>query len=194
MTLAERKDRLQKRRDAHIVKHVDKLLRELTAEKAVEIVSPSSQRTIDRAAGAKVFDPAALLVAFGSTKRADFVDGGEAWKQYDSLRGSEPIKEAAAALFAVVQVWIKRLRIQGGHTVSAQAEDARRMCQILGVDFLALFAEARRAIPQPKSWPACREPDPPTMSVEPIDDGDSQADDDPSATQYEEDEVVAQAG
>ena len=42
------------------------------------------------AAGATVFDPVALLTAFGSTKRADYVDGGDTWKEYDSLRESKP--------------------------------------------------------------------------------------------------------
>lgn len=176
LTLAERRARLQKRRDAFVVKHVHEFLRNLTPEKALEIVSPWTQRRINREAGATVFAPVALLTAFGSTKRADYVDGGDAWKQYDSIRETEPNHEAAAALLAVVQVWIKRLTIQGGHTVSAQAEDARRMCQILGIDFLALFTEARRAIPQPKSWPDPEEPDPPAISTEPIHGDDGQAD------------------
>ena len=184
---------LQKRRDAFVVKHVHEFLRNLTLEKALDIVSPSTQRRVNREAGATVFDPVALLTAFGSTKRADFVDGGEAWKEYDSLRESETNHEAAAAFLAVVQVWIKRLNIQGGHTITAQAADARRMCQILGVDFMAIFAEARRAIPQPKSWPACREPDPPTISTEPIDDGDSPFDEEPIATEHDEAETVAEA-
>ena len=68
-----------------------------------------------------------FLVAFGSTKRADYVDGGDAWKEYDSLRETEPNHEAAAAMLAVAQVWIKRLNIQGSHTVAAQAEDARKI-------------------------------------------------------------------
>ena len=135
-----------------------------------------------------------LLTAFGSTKRADYVDGGEAWKEYDSLRESEPNHEAAAALLAVVQVWIKRLNIQGGHTVSAQAEDARRMCQILGVDFLALFTEARTAIPQPKSWASLEEPDPPAISTEPPDGDDSPAGEQPIATEHDNCEVAAAAG
>ncbi|MBI3834123.1 MAG: ParB/RepB/Spo0J family partition protein [Planctomycetes bacterium] len=192
MTLDERRARLQKRRDAYIVKHVHALLRELTPEKAAEIVSPWSQRQMNRENGKVVFDSIALLTAFGSTKRADSVDGGEAWKEYDSLRQSEPTHEAAAALLAVVQVWIKRLNIQGGHTVTAQADDARRMCQILGIDFLAIFAEARRAIPQPKSWPAFSEPDPPTISTEPIG-NDSQIDEESSATEHDEGDVLAEA-
>jgi len=194
LTMDERRARLQKRRDAFVVKHVHEFLRNLTPGKALEIVSPKTQRRINCEAGATVFDPVALLTAFGSTKRADFVDGGEAWKEYDSLRESEPDREAAAALLAVVQVWIKRLNIQGGHTVTAQAEDARRMCQILGVDFLAIFAEARRAIPQPKSWPACSEPDPPTISTEPIDDGGPGFDTEPIAQGRDEAEIVAATG
>ena len=157
LTMTERRARLQKRRDAFVVKHLHEFLRNLTLEKSLEIVSPSTQRRVSRKAGAPVLDLVALLAAFGSTKRADYVDGGEAWKEYDSLRESEPNHEAAAALVAVVQVWIKRLNIQGGHTVSAQAEDARRMCQILGLDFAAIEAEAVTAIPQPKSWASLNE-------------------------------------
>jgi len=191
LTMDERRVRLQKRRDAFVVKHVHEFLRNLTPEKALEIVSPWTQRRINREAGASMFDPVALLTAFGSTKRADYVDGGEAWKEYDALRESEPNHEGAAALLAVVQVWIKRLNIQGGHTVTAQAEDARRMCQILGVDFLALFTEARRAIPQPKSWADPEEPDPPAMSAEPIDD-DSQPEEEPSAAEFDEGDVMTE--
>jgi hypothetical protein len=130
----------------------------------MEIVSPWTQRGINREAGATVFIPVAMLTAFGSTKRADYVDGGEAWKEYDSLRESELNHEAAAALIAVVQVWIKRLNIQGGHTVTAQAADACRMCQILGPDLAAIEAEAVRAIPQPKSWTGLDEQRTPTTS------------------------------
>lgn len=183
LTLTERRARLQKRRDAFVVKHVHETLRNLTKKKALEIVSPWTQRRLNCEAGAAVFDAVALLTAFGSTKRADFVDGGEAWREYDSLRESELTQKDAVALLAVVQVWIKRLNIQGGHTVTAQAEDARRMCQILGLDFLALFTEARRAIPQPKSWAEHEEPDPPAMSAEPNDD-DSQAEEEPSAADF----------
>jgi hypothetical protein len=104
LTMADRRARLQKRRDAFVVKHIHEFLRSLTPERALEIVSPGTQRRINRKAGATVFDPVALLTAFGSTKRADYVDGGDAWKEYDSLRESETTQEAAAALLAVVQV------------------------------------------------------------------------------------------
>ena len=108
-----------------------------------------------------------------------------------SLRESEPNHEAAAAMLAVVQVWIKRLNIQGDHTVTTQAADARRMCEILGLDFLALFTEARRAIPQPKSWAEHEEPDPPAVSTEPIDD-DSQPEEEPSAAEFDEGDIMTE--
>jgi len=191
LTLAERRARLQKRRDAFVVKHVHEFLRNLTPEKALEIVSPGSQRRINREAGAKVFDPVALLTAFGSTKRADFVDGGEAWKEYDSLRESETTQEAAAALLAVAQVWIKRLNIQGSHTVTAQAADARRMCQILGLDFPAIGAEAVRAIPQPKSWAGLdEEGTPPTSETSACSDESNPT---ASSTAFQETESAAYA-
>ena len=68
------------------------------------------------------------------------------------------------------------------------------MCQILGVDFLALFTEARRTISQPKSWAEYEEPDPPAVSTEPIDDGDSRFDEEPIATEHDEAEIVAATG
>jgi hypothetical protein len=68
------------------------------------------------------------------------------------------------------------------------------MCQILGLDFLALFTEARRAIPQPKSWADPEEPDPPTVSTEPIHGEDAQANEEPTTPEYVEDEVVAKVG
>jgi hypothetical protein len=152
LTLAERRARLQKRRCTFVVRHVHEFLRNLTPEQAVEIVSTWNQQRIDREAGENVFDPVALLTAFGSTKRADYVDDGEAWKEYDALRVADPLHEAAAALIAVAQVWIKRLNVQGSHTVIAQAADARRICEIIGLDFAAIEAEAVKAIPKPKSW------------------------------------------
>jgi len=176
MTMAERRERLQKRRDAFVVKHVHEFLRNLTPEKAPEIVSPWTQRRINREVGVNVFEPVALLTAFGSTKRADYVDGGDAWKEYDSLRESEPIQECAAALFAVAQVWIKRLNIQGSHTATAQAADARRMCQILGLDFAAIEVEAVRAIPQPKSWAAMADDSRSPTEEQPPSSDDSESD------------------
>ena len=63
------------------------------------------------------------------------------------------------------------------------------MCQILGVDFLALFTEARSSIPQPKSWADAEEPDPPPVSTEPIND-DSQPEEEPSAAEFETEAVA----
>ncbi len=120
-------------------------------------------------------------------------DAGSPRRFTVNVSAKPPRRLAAAALLAVARVWIKRLNIQGGRTVTAQAEDARRMCRILGVDFMAIFAEARRAIPQPKSRPACSEPDPPTVSTDPID-NDSQVDEEPNAAGYDEDAVAAKVG
>jgi len=191
MTLAERRERLQKRRDAFVVKHVHEFLRNLTPEKAAEIVSPWTQRRITREVGANMFDPVALLAAFGSTKRADYVDGGDAWKEYDSLRGSDPLQEFAAALFAVAQVWIKRLNIQGSHTVTAQAADARRMCHILGLDFAAIESEAVKAIPQPKSWAALADTRPEAGHEHPVAPDDAESE--PMADMADEGETAAYA-
>ncbi|GFO80599.1 MAG: hypothetical protein A49_02260 [Methyloceanibacter sp.] len=167
MTLTERRARLQKRRNAFAVKHLKEFLDKLTPEQAAEIVSPWTRRRNNRRAGTTVFDSAALMTAFGSTKRADYVDEGAAWKEYDSLRDADPIQQAAAALLSVVQVWIRRLNIQTSHNVAAQASDARRMCEILGLDFAAIEADARRAIPDPKSWANLRDGEPESDQPEP---------------------------
>lgn len=157
MTLAERRERLAKRRAAMAVKKVESFLRELTPEKSREIVSPWTQRRNNKAKGTVVFDATALLSVFGTTRRADFIDEGEAWKAYDSLRETEPIDHAAAALLAVAEVWIKRLAMQNNEHALQQAIDAKRMCEILGLDFAAMEEEAKVAIPQPKSWEGLRD-------------------------------------
>ncbi len=158
MTLAERRERFQKRRDAHTVKQVETFLRDLTPEKAREIVAPWSQRRASRAKGTQVFDAVSVLAIFGTAHRADLFDSGDAWKAYDALRESEAGEQAAAALLAIAPVWVRRLDMQTNERASAQAEDARRMCEILGVDFEALQEEARKTIPEPKSWASLSEP------------------------------------
>ena len=52
------------------------------------------------------------------------------------------------------------------------------------------FTEARRAIPQPKSWADPEEPDPPAVSTEPIDDDDAQANEEPIETEFETEAVA----
>jgi len=107
-------------------------------------------------------------------RRADYPDGAGAWKAYDSPRESEPVEQAAAALLAVAEVWLKRLSMHNNEHALAQAEDARRMCEILGVDYAALEDEASKAIPEPKYWmSACNDasttdlPDPEAADMKP---------------------------
>lgn len=152
MTPAERRARLQKRRAAFVVNKVQTILRELTPEKAREIVAPWTQRRNNRAKGAVVFDSAALLASFGTMRRADYVHDSEAWKAYDALREAPPQELAAASLLAVAEVWVKRLTMPNNEHAPIQALDAKRMCEILGVEFAVLEAEAKTAIPHPKAW------------------------------------------
>ena len=159
MTLSERRARLQKRREAFVVNKVQTVLRELTPEKAREAIAPSFKKRTGKAKITPMFDAAASLTAFGTLRRADFVDDGETWKAYDTLRESSPDEQAAAALLAVGEVWVKRLTMQNNEHATAQAHDAQRICEILGVDYTALQAEAKTAIPQPKSWGSLPEND-----------------------------------
>lgn len=149
LSLDERRERLLRRRDAYVVRHIHEFLRNLTPTQATEIVATWTQLKLGSETHS-VSTP--LLAAFGTTKRADFVDRGEGWEEYDRLTSVDVTQQGVAALMAVAQVWMRRLNLQGGDLVHAQAEDAKRMCPFLGLDFLSLQEEARKAIPKPKSW------------------------------------------
>jgi ParB/RepB/Spo0J family partition protein len=151
LNLDERRERLQRRRDAFVVRHVHEFLRNLTSTQANEIVSSWTQHKLGNETA---YVLTALLNAFGTTKRADYVDRGEGWEEYDRLVLADVTQQGVAALMAVAQVWMRRLNLQGGHMVHAQTEDAKRMCPFLGLDFVSIQEEAGRAIPQPKSWPS----------------------------------------
>lgn len=47
--------------------------------------------------------------------------------------------------------------MQNNECALRQASDARRICEILGLDFDAIANDATKAIPEPKSWVSLRE-------------------------------------
>jgi hypothetical protein len=57
-----------------------------------------------------------------------------------------------AALYEVRQVWARRLGVSDTHHVTEQAADARKVCELLGIDDPAIETEAAQDIPTPKSW------------------------------------------
>jgi ParB/RepB/Spo0J family partition protein len=151
LSLDERKARLYKRRDAFVVAKVLELLRVLTPKDLVKTVAEIGKRTD---AAAKGFDPLALVLAFGTNTRADRDHDDDAWARYEKLRLREGALPVPTALHEVVQVWASRLGGSDTHHVTEQANDARRICGLLGIDGAAIEEQAAQEIPTPKSWAA----------------------------------------
>lgn len=154
LSLDERKARLYKRRDAFVVARVLELLRAMTPKDLVNTVADIGKRTDDVAKG---FDPLAMVLAFGTSTRADRDHGDEAWTRYEKLRLREGALPVPTALHEVVQVWASRLGGSDTHHVTEQAADARRICGILGIDAAAIEEQAALEIPTPKNWAALDE-------------------------------------
>lgn len=155
MSLAERKARLQKRRDAYLVTKVGEAIRGLTPESLTKTVAQIQSRTDPTA---KRFDPLALVLAFGTSSRADREHDDGPWKRYEELLDRTSGLPVVTALHEVVQVWTRRLSGSDTHHVTEQAADARRICELLGIDAKAIDAEAAQVIPTPKSWASLSDP------------------------------------
>ncbi len=97
-------------------------------------------------------DALALVLAFGTSSRADRDHDDEPWKRYAQLRDRKAGLPVVTALHEVVQVWTRRLGGSDTHHVAEQAADARRICELLGIDAAAIDVEAASAIPTPASW------------------------------------------
>lgn len=157
LSLAERKARLQKRRDAFLVQKVGESLRALTPEAITTTTAAMATRTD---AAAKRFDPLALVLAFGTSTRADREHDDGPWKRYEELLDRSKDLPIVAALHEVTQVWSRRLGGSDTHHVTEQAADARKVCELLGIDAPAIETEAAEAIPTPKSWASLTESSP----------------------------------
>lgn len=151
LSMTERKARLQKRRDAFLVTKVTESLRAVTPETLVKTVATLRTRTD---AVAKRFDPLALVLAFGTSTRADREHDDGPWKRYEGLLDRTADLPVVAALHEVAQVWTRRLSGSDTHHVTEQAADARKVCELLGLDAVAFEIEATQTIPTPKSWAA----------------------------------------
>jgi ParB/RepB/Spo0J family partition protein len=154
LTLAERQARLQKRRDAFLVNKVGESLRALTPEALTKTAATLGARTD---ATAKRFNPLALVLAFGTSTRADREHDDGPWKRYEELLDRSTDLPVVAALHEVTQVWSRRLGGSDTHHVTEQAADARKVCELLGIDASAIDLEAASAIPTPKSWASLTE-------------------------------------
>jgi len=157
LTLAERQARLQKRRDAFLVNKVGESLRALSPESLTKTAATLGVRTD---AAAKRFNPLALVLAFGTSTRADREHDDGPWKRYEELLDRSTDLPVVAALHEVTQVWSRRLGGSDTHHVTEQAADARKVCELLGIDASAIDSEAAMAIPIPKSWASLTERSP----------------------------------
>lgn len=157
LSLAERKARLQKRRDAFLVNKVGESLRGMTPEALNKAAASMATRTD---AAAKRFNPLALVLAFGTSTRADREHDDGPWKRYEELLARSKDLPIVAALHEVTQVWSRRLGGSDTHHVTEQAADARKVCELLGLDASAIETEAAQAIPTPKSWASLSESSP----------------------------------
>lgn len=111
-------------------------------------------------AAAKRFNPLALVLAFGTSTRADREHDDGPWKRYEELLDCSTDLPVVAALHEVTQVWSRRLGGSDTHHVTEQATDARKVCELLGIDASAIDSEAASAIPTPKSWASLTERSP----------------------------------
>lgn len=157
LTLTERQARLQKRRDAFLVNKVGQSLRALTPESLTTTAATIATRTD---ATAKRFNPLALVLAFGTSTRADREHDDGPWKRYEELLDRSTDLPIVAALHEVTQIWSRRLGGSDTHHVTEQAADARKVCELLGIDASAIDSEAAQAIPTPKSWASLTERSP----------------------------------
>ena len=149
MTLDERRARHQKRRQAFVVKQVETQLRNLTVEDVSRALADGA--SADASDSAKL-EIVSLLLSFGTSGRADRMYHEDPWDRYDRLRAGATDERTAAALHDVVQIWIRRLTMHDSNRVGFQAFEARRMCEILGINHAEIESEAVRTLPQPKSW------------------------------------------
>lgn len=152
LTLGERRMRLHKRRDALVVKQVTERLQSIDTEAANSIVARWAQTAHETTDRLLTVNPLALVLAFGTSTRANRADEGDAWVTLGELREAEPTRLTVSALLAVLPIWLGRLTYPSTHAVSAQAEDARHIADLIGMDAAKLDAEAVEAIPEPRCW------------------------------------------
>lgn len=151
LSLDERKFRHFKRRQAFVVKQVDSRLRKMTVEDVGAALVRRAESTDGADAACEVNS---LLLAFGTSGRADRPFGEDPWERYDRLRQCAKADRIAQSVHDVAQVWVRRLVVHNNDRIEFQAAEARRMCEILNLDYSAIEAEAAAALPEPKSWQA----------------------------------------
>jgi ParB/RepB/Spo0J family partition protein len=149
LTIKERRERLKRRREVLVVRKVEGFLRKLTPADLAKTVANIEKRTDS---SARAFDVQSLVLAFGTVTRADSVANGSGWTEYDRSREKSSELRDAEGLHQVVQIWQRRIAHTDGTSASAHLADARRMCEILGIDLESFAAAAQQEIPEPAAW------------------------------------------
>lgn len=149
LSLDEKKSRHFKRRQAFVVKQVDARLRKMTVD---DVATVMSERVLKSPDDANRLEIVSLLLAFGTSGQANRQFGEDPWEHYDRLRQYDADGRVAQSMHDVLQVWVRRLVVHNNNRIEFQAAEARRMCEILGVDYCAIESEAEQALPEPKSW------------------------------------------
>ncbi len=146
--LKERRLQLGRRRQAMVVARVAEFIEGIGDEAATKVLS-----------GHDKFLLPTLLAAFGTDHRADSVytdrrDGdGREIKPWKVLASDHDLDALNIQLFkGVMGVWLTRLRFQNNQVVEQHFEDARRMSEILKLDFAEFERRAATEIPEPKGW------------------------------------------
>ena len=156
--LKERRAKLQRRRDALVLKRVQEKLDSYTPDEARQ-----------RVAGRRNL-VASLAVAFGIDEGAAWAatdcDGDPRcfpytpWQLYDELQAAKGEGQdmwLGAVLLGVCAIWANRLSPQVGRDSANGRFDellteAGRMCEILGFDFDGIVKEVAAELPEPAAW------------------------------------------
>jgi ParB/RepB/Spo0J family partition protein len=158
LTMPERRERLQRRRDAFLVRKVESHLREFDVAKARDAARRLLAESVTD--GAR-FDALSLVLTFGTSTRADRESGTDSWTLYEQHAATSLEDKVTKAIEELVPVWTRRIAGVDGHSATPKASDARRVCALLGIDAVAIDAEAVQELPDPKAWAAMTEPEPP---------------------------------
>lgn len=150
LTLAERKEKLERRRQSFVVKAVREYLTSLDDTMIDRLAKDIANRNDE---AASTFEPAALLLCLGTEQRFDSPAEAGSWLLYDQLvKTKKTTAITKEVLGNAVAVWSGRLRDWGSAHTSNQFEEARRVCELMDWDFAEAVAKAETEIPTPKSW------------------------------------------
>lgn len=143
--LADRKKRLQDRRNAHIVAAIREIL---SSKKVADKILLNNSKDCNR----NQFT-LAVVAAFGTSKnRASHYDDGNPWKKLDEFAAGTPGELIENITRQVAPVLHDRLLFTTCEDATMRIDEAKSICQLMSIDFEGLQKKAEGDIPIPKSW------------------------------------------